>query len=1303
VSAVSTSSYRGLFLATAGASVNRTNWTIKNNYFSLDPRSTYNHWVAYGIDYINGLTIVGTTSPTPSDTNYLGPNLLHWTIDDLPGGFQTTNEVWIATRTDAIPGTGTQFDPFDGSTQSKFDALMATFGVNTTIHLGPGTFQTDSVNKTWILLSGWTIVGAGISETTIQNVSTSSSNYYTVIYNNYNVASNYVTLRNLTLDANWSAIANHAPDGATVRTFTTTSATNSSSTIPSTNGAFTVLDVRRRITGTGIPANSWIGAVTDSSHIIISSSPTSNVPVNATISNGTTITISEKNAISTACTLFGSNNTYDHVRAIGAFGSGANGMECFVLNMAATYTASPSDSTNNIMTNCLVEQCFGNYGNPFCLGGNEGAPSPSFPGNLNFITNSRVEFCTAIGTNGPEGYSPTGSVTPFTSGGVNLAGVKNCRVHGNFFIDCVLIAYQDTGTFDGIEVSNNTCVRGIQGISFVVPPDGFSGFTVSGAGSAIINGYYAITGQVTNGKPFYNKSGHSTDSTRNAVTWTGTQWVIYDTRSAVFYFSNNNVTYPWQVTTWQVGSGGFSPVPTVTENLITTRGLVIQNNNVNIQRKTIGGANYAIIVRTDCFPVVDGNRITYDSSGPGTDTFWSIEIDGSGGTVTNNIIDGSLQCRIGSNGINLGAPDSRYIVFGNKTSTGTTVAGATDNYTLTSKGSVPSGGTSNQALVKNSNTDYDVSWTSINPGTIPSTSYLLKGDGVGNALSVGTPTVRGLLNEVWISNRTDSVAGVGTAEDPFDGSTQTKFDALMSSIPTNSLIHLSVGTFFTHGSAFKDGWFLHGAGKDRTVVKYPNGWADGSSNTYFGYFVFSTTSALTYAEIADLTIDLNRANQPLYTSQTTIASGSNNVDLTTFTSGSPGTINVASTTGFISSGYLSIMAGPYNYGALVSYSGKTSNSFTGCVYLSSWASPITLLTGQGVWVASSLNGTQIQTKQGKLKNIKLLGAWANPGEGFPLSIQHDGSNSESDLLEINDCEVLDAQAVAMTAISAFDQVGGVCTCVVKNCLTTATPLQDPTHGRVIAWGARAISAVNGLSYNGSSFGGALTGGIVKILNNRSIGCNLGFNHDTWDSYNIEIAGCHIESYPDNTGYGGGGITFNSTNIQKNIDIHDNYVYVSPSGGVPIGLLQPITNLQFHDNIIVTDQTLYAGAQAANGTTGSYRNNIIKEITTSTFPLSLLVYGNLDPNGNALYTNRIGQALLTAQNTSNQNQFVRINPDNTVSFRRESDFLSDLKINTIRSNHIVQLDTNEIWRVFHRMIFQPNSRIKFSPNSRLALV
>ncbi len=56
--------------------------------------------------------------------------------------------IWISYRTDELGGSGTQSDPFNGSTQERFDKVMASLPDNTPVrvHLGPcprdiGTFE----------------------------------------------------------------------------------------------------------------------------------------------------------------------------------------------------------------------------------------------------------------------------------------------------------------------------------------------------------------------------------------------------------------------------------------------------------------------------------------------------------------------------------------------------------------------------------------------------------------------------------------------------------------------------------------------------------------------------------------------------------------------------------------------------------------------------------------------------------------------------------------------------------------------------------------------------------------------------------------------------------------------------------------------------------------------------------------------------------------------------------------------------------------------------------------------------------
>ncbi len=54
------------------------------------------------------------------------------------------------------------------------------------------------------------------------------------------------------------------------------------------------------------------------------------------------------------------------------------------------------------------------------------------------------------------------------------------------------------------------------------------------------------------------------------------------------------------------------------------------------------------------------------------------------------------------------------------------------------------------------------------------------------------------LFEVWIAICSDG-GGSGTLNDPYDGSTAAKFDAIMNSLPEGTQVHLGPGEFQTAG------------------------------------------------------------------------------------------------------------------------------------------------------------------------------------------------------------------------------------------------------------------------------------------------------------------------------------------------------------------------------------------------------------------------------------------------------------------------------------------------------------------------
>jgi hypothetical protein len=284
----------------------------------------------------------------------------------------TSAEYWIAVRTDGQPGSGTEADPFDGSTQARFDALMASMPANTTIHLGPGTFQTAATHS-WFVRSGWDVEGAGMYLTTVQLVGDASTIFGAGCFlSDPNLSTDNATISNLTADSNWPELSATAPDG--------------------------------------------VGG--------------------------------EKDFAARAVVLYGSNNLVDHVRAINSYGSAANHRELFDITLSGSRF---SDGSNDVIQFCDAELPRGTYGNPFALQGWRNS-TPYY-----VITNSKVLSCTAVGVN-------NGLNTGFTSGGVNLANVKDCVIDGNTFTDCYGAAYMDTGSVDGLQVSDNTVIRGWQGV-----------------------------------------------------------------------------------------------------------------------------------------------------------------------------------------------------------------------------------------------------------------------------------------------------------------------------------------------------------------------------------------------------------------------------------------------------------------------------------------------------------------------------------------------------------------------------------------------------------------------------------------------------------------------------------------------------------------------------------------------------------------------------------------------------------------------------------------------------------------------
>jgi hypothetical protein len=315
---------------------------------------------------------------------YISIPVTYSSYSNIGSATTKANEVWIAIRTDGLPGLGTQADPYNGSTAAKFDALMTSFQYipNLGIHLvGPGPFRTYA-GHTWFVHSGWVISGDGMNSTTIQMVGSAAGLHYDVdvFESDPNLSTDNVTIKNLTIDCNWAELSQTADTGPK----------------------------------------------------------------------------GEKNIKTGGIILWGSNNLIDHVYCINSYGSFEVGMEEFTIMLAASRFA---DATNDVIQYCRVESPQGTHMAPFGLSGWNSTL-------IYLITNSKVIGCTAVGVNNGLGSSFSNHVVGFGSGGVNMANVKDVTIDGNTFIDCLGAAYIDTGSCDGVTVTNNTVIRGWDGVGF---------------------------------------------------------------------------------------------------------------------------------------------------------------------------------------------------------------------------------------------------------------------------------------------------------------------------------------------------------------------------------------------------------------------------------------------------------------------------------------------------------------------------------------------------------------------------------------------------------------------------------------------------------------------------------------------------------------------------------------------------------------------------------------------------------------------------------------------------------------------
>jgi hypothetical protein len=126
-------------------------------------------------------------------------------------------DVYITSRSDGVRGSGTQTDPFDGSTAEKFDSVMDHLPRDARLHLAKGAvFSTNGVkwpdnSKGWTVKDGLNISGNGatIRLVSYPNVWTGATSQKHVVIGNryYEEPANNVIIENLTIDANWKNLS----------------------------------------------------------------------------------------------------------------------------------------------------------------------------------------------------------------------------------------------------------------------------------------------------------------------------------------------------------------------------------------------------------------------------------------------------------------------------------------------------------------------------------------------------------------------------------------------------------------------------------------------------------------------------------------------------------------------------------------------------------------------------------------------------------------------------------------------------------------------------------------------------------------------------------------------------------------------------------------------------------------------------------------------------------------------------------------------------------------------------------------
>lgn len=316
-----------------------------------------------------------------------------------------------------------------------------------------------------------------------------------------------------------------------------------------------------------------------------------------------------------------------------------------------------------------------------------------------------------------------------------------------------------------------------------------------------------------------------------------------------------------------------------------------------------------------------------------------------------------------------------------------------------------------------------------------------------------------------------------------------------------------------------------------------------------------------------------------------------------------------------------------------------------------------------------LEGAIISAKSAKIHNVKLIGAYAKPGEGFPLSIQHDGSTGQTRQITVTTT----SGSAAIVATSGTFATTDVNTPVVGLTRipwgTTLASRTDSTHATmsanatstgsvVITIGTSDYAEITGcqvidpigymtclmvfdqnngyvagstrdnLVTNATKSGSVVGMGARNVRHyvferNVIIGTNSGSVIDTGNFYDVTYKDNYMSTNPATPGGSGGhGIVFNGSGDYE-LSIENNYIETASDGGVPLVSASTPASviMKIDSNRLIAGNVSYAALTSVDGTNnyGIITRNVVSEAVTSTFTAGhFVVNTNIDETGTLIY-------------------------------------------------------------------------------------